>query len=561
MRPFRLLAAAGLVAALAGCTQTVSAPDTGANPAAEAVASVPAQPAVQPSAEAADHIAWYDGDVAAAFETAKSQGKPMFLYWGAVWCPPCYYLKHTVFQKPEVKEQIDQFLPVYMDGDMKSAQTWGEKYDVQGYPTVILFTPQGEEFMRMPSALPADRYAEVLAQALDGMRPVTEAFATTMKAADGQADPKDIKLLAYYAWDQDSQLALEDTEKAATFQTLMAKTPANLSTEQSRFFMLYLLAAINNHDAESKDPVFAPADSPALVERFGALLADPQQVSANLSDLTYNSKELVSALYPEASPERTALVEQYRAVMTAVEADETLSHEQRIDALYPALELYRLENPAKTEEETVTIPAELQAHVKEMVSAADAAVTDKDVRQSLMSDLSWVMQEAGMPADAETMLKASLDQNVAPYYFMTDMADIAETADRKDEAITWYKKAYESTDATAEGGMTRFRWGYSYLRALLRLTPADDAAIGQETQRVLAELLAHDDAFALGNQMRLSSLATAIQEWNAEAKHDAVVSAIRDQVLAACPSFADEGEDSQRDRCEAFLKPEEKGTE
>ncbi|MET5116234.1 thioredoxin family protein, partial [Burkholderia pseudomallei] len=31
-------------------------------------------------------IAWRQGDVDAAFADAKRTNKPLFLYWGAVWC-------------------------------------------------------------------------------------------------------------------------------------------------------------------------------------------------------------------------------------------------------------------------------------------------------------------------------------------------------------------------------------------------------------------------------------------------------------------------------------------
>src|SRR5690606_35878419 len=32
-------------------------------------------------------IGWIDGDIDAAFSAARSNGKPILLYWGAEWCP------------------------------------------------------------------------------------------------------------------------------------------------------------------------------------------------------------------------------------------------------------------------------------------------------------------------------------------------------------------------------------------------------------------------------------------------------------------------------------------
>ena len=40
-------------------------------------------------ADASQGINWYKGSVEEAFSQAKAAGKPLYLYWGAIWCPPC----------------------------------------------------------------------------------------------------------------------------------------------------------------------------------------------------------------------------------------------------------------------------------------------------------------------------------------------------------------------------------------------------------------------------------------------------------------------------------------
>ena len=118
-------------------------------------------------------IAWYEGDVDGAFALAKATGKPLFLYWGAEWCPPCHYLKKKIFTRPGFVQRMQDFVPVYLDGDTARAQILGETLEVKGYPTVIIFDPLGEEVMRMPSTVPVEQYEAVLDAAIASRKPGT----------------------------------------------------------------------------------------------------------------------------------------------------------------------------------------------------------------------------------------------------------------------------------------------------------------------------------------------------------------------------------------------------
>jgi thiol-disulfide isomerase/thioredoxin len=119
-------------------------------------------------------IAWFGGTIEEAFDLARNTARPVFLYWGAEWCPPCHYLKNKIFKRPEFVAKIAEFVPVYLDGDSERAQVLGEELDVQGYPTVIVFNPEGEEVIRMPSTIPVARYADILDAALQIRRPIQE---------------------------------------------------------------------------------------------------------------------------------------------------------------------------------------------------------------------------------------------------------------------------------------------------------------------------------------------------------------------------------------------------
>ena len=58
------------------------------------------------------NVAWQDAtsdaDIDKAFAAAKAQNKPVLLYWGAVWCPPCNQLKATLFNRQDFAEQSQE---------------------------------------------------------------------------------------------------------------------------------------------------------------------------------------------------------------------------------------------------------------------------------------------------------------------------------------------------------------------------------------------------------------------------------------------------------------------
>ena len=85
-----------------------------------------------------------------AFASARAQSKPVLLYWGAVWCPPCNQLKATLFKRQDFAERSKSFVAVHLDGDAAGAQKLGTRFKVVGYPTLILFSPDRKELTRLP---------------------------------------------------------------------------------------------------------------------------------------------------------------------------------------------------------------------------------------------------------------------------------------------------------------------------------------------------------------------------------------------------------------------------
>jgi thiol:disulfide interchange protein len=98
----------------------------------------------------------WETDVDAAIALAKKDGKSVMLeFTGSDWCPPCIMMEKKVFSKPEfVKAASKDFVLVHLDfpkGDKELAEKnkpYADKYEIEGYPTVILLDSEGKEFTR-----------------------------------------------------------------------------------------------------------------------------------------------------------------------------------------------------------------------------------------------------------------------------------------------------------------------------------------------------------------------------------------------------------------------------
>lgn len=98
----------------------------------------------------------WETDVDAAIALAKKQDKAVMLeFTGSDWCPPCIMMGKKVFSKEEfVKGASEKFILVHLDfpkGDKELAeknQPYAEKFDIEGFPTVILLDSEGKEFTR-----------------------------------------------------------------------------------------------------------------------------------------------------------------------------------------------------------------------------------------------------------------------------------------------------------------------------------------------------------------------------------------------------------------------------
>jgi thioredoxin-related protein len=515
------------------------APDA---PPATARSETPPAAAAAPKGSAAhadDGIAWRTGDVDAVFASAKVEHKPVFLYWGAKWCPPCNQVKATIFNRQDFIERSRHFVPVYVDGDSPNAQRLGARFKVSGYPTMILFTPDGAEITRLPGEVDAEQYMQVLAMGMNGARPMKDTLAgalATAEAAHAQLQPEDWRMLSFYSWDTDDQQLVAKKDVVPTLQRLATACPADQADTATRLQLQALTAAATAKDAK-------PRDDTAAVALLRRVLASSPAARANFDILTNYANDLAGYVTLPKSRERAELIADWNVALARLVDDSTLSTADRLTAVTAEVQL------AKVDLGKTGLPAALQQSVREQVARADRETTDPYARQAVISTAADALAEADLMAESDALLTSELTRSHSPYYYMLGLAANAKKRGDKTAALGWYEKAY----AAADGPATRLQWGASYVSALVDLSPQDSARIEGAAAHVVGELDARPDTFFGRNQKSLERMGRKLEAWNKGNQHAASVQRVRAQMDGVCAKVP--AADPARAACDGALRP------
>ena len=553
MKP-RLTASALSLMALAALLAACSKPQDAAPSAAPPPAATKAVAVAAPADHAIAGIAWKhaasDTDVDAAFALAKAESKPVFVYWGAKWCPPCNQVKATLFNRQDFIERSRAFVPVYVDGDSPGAQKLGARFKVSGYPTMVLFNPQGTELTRLPGEVDPQRYTEVLTLGMNAQRPVKDLLAL-VKAGGRGLTADDWRLLAFYSWGTDQQQFVPKDAVPALLKQLADACPAD-QTEIAARLRLDALAAVGDKTSAQPD-----AAALAMVIR---LLADPVATRAHTDQIANSAADITRALSASGTPQRAQLVAGFDAALKRLEADATLSRADRMSALIAQVGMARIDAPDPATKKSVKpapkaqLPDALLADVREHTARADREITDGYERQAVITAAAYLLEESGLGAESDALLKANLAKSHSPYYLMSELASNAKNRGDTTEALHWYEEAFNKS----EGPATRLQWGASYINAMVELAPQDEARIEKAAQQLLTEAAALPDAFYERSGRSLQRVGAKLQGWNKGGAHTASVKRLQAQLDGICHAL--DAADPKRANCETLLKPAPKKT-
>ncbi|MDH5330057.1 MAG: thioredoxin family protein [Aquincola sp.] len=485
------------------------------------------------------NVAWLtasaDADIERAFSQARTQKKPVLLYWGATWCPPCNQLKVTLFNRQDFAAQSKHFVAVFVDGDRPAAQKLGARFKVSGYPTLVLFTPEGTEITRLPGEADPPQVLSLLEAGLAAGRPIAAVLADAR--ADRSLSANEWRMLAFHSWDVDDSEVIASADRPAVLAELAVKAQAANAGDVETTTRLWLKALAASDDGKGLKP------DAVLQQRVERVLADRVAARTHMDVLIGGASDMVRALTAEDSDERPALVSRFDAALARLQADVTLSRGDRVSALIERVGLARLGQAKDTV--APKLPESLVSEVREWSARMDREITDGFERQAVITAVAHMQGQAGLWGESDALLKSNLARSHSPYYLMSQLAGNARKLGRKDEALNWYQQAYDKS----VGPATRLQWGASYVSALVDLAPQDGMRIERAATQVFADAAKDAGAFHDRSVRSLQRVGKRLASWNADGKQAAAMKRIQARVDALCGKTRA----GERDTCKALL--------
>ncbi|MFK7826279.1 MAG: thioredoxin family protein [Oligoflexales bacterium] len=457
---------------------------------------------------------WFKGSVEEAFEQSKKLDKPVFLYWGATWCPPCNELKSQVFAKQKFKDLITSVIPVYLEGDTDAAQKWGEKLKISGYPTLLVLDPKHQELLRIAESLNIDEFEQAFLAATALRKPIKEII---NDALTQEASTKVWQALAYTHWEQMGGEIFDDEHLLQVSVNLHAKVPTRLVEVRSVMAAKILKLAARISQTKGQTP------------NTQSLLKQIAKNAINLYTQIFHTTSTVLAA-------RTTILNKTRTILTwsarhlnktqledvyskwenaakIIGKDSDTSIDSKLWASYVPLSLYRLRT-----ETSAPLPAYMVTSIKNAVKKADQQAKTAFERKSVISGAAYLLRKIEAYPEAKALLEKELKTSKTPWYIQSSLSRLAEVQGKHQLALAWSAKARES----AKGNATKIQWTVSDLLLTIKLQPSNIGQIEKLLEEYYGLAFSLTDGFLGRNQVRANKVLRGIKSLPSNEKISAI---------------------------------------
>ena len=363
--------------------------------------------------EAKTEISWHKSGMPAALQQAENQNLPLFVYWGAVWCPPCNVVKSTIFKDPQFIQSTKHYISVYLDGDTEEAQKWGDNLKVMGYPTLMILSPAGKEVLRLSPGNSIADLVSTMNYTKNVWNPVSEVL--TQAVSSDIIDPQKIQSLATYSWSQDKEVSEQSDEYSKKLFQLDSKLKnSNLNKARALIFMAALSIKL---ESLTEDQQLSKPEREKFKSRLEDILTTPELLKATMMSLAFAGDSLVKHLTekPEKNQtsDRPSFINLYVYQMRQYRNSKDLPFDHYYATFFPSLD-FEENFDIKLEQADITQLADYTSKILPQTK-------DPKAREALLSDASYLLFKYGMKQQAKEILSSEMRTTKHPYYLMSTL--------------------------------------------------------------------------------------------------------------------------------------------
>ena len=341
-------------------------------------------------------------DVEIALEHARGKREPVIIYWGAIWCPPCNHLKSQVFEHSSFETDTQAWTKIYIDGDSKDAQRWGEQFKVVNYPTVILLNESGKEVERFYEVLNYTEFKERLISTRNNPFGFAELIE---KALTGEATEKEWAIVARGSREHYQTQNLYDEALLTKLLPIHQRCPRLETVNCDALGYAMITAALEA--SMHSDIAIAALKNVRWLNLWQKLVSAPQLALSFANHFQYVPGSLVSRLQLfEEQTEISKTLPGLLATFSRLFDNTDLSAAQRHNAGLAFYQLSRAVFPDKTFKE---------AWFNSWFELLDS-VNSKVEKRLIFPTIAKMLIKAGRNADLASIIKARFQNDSSAWY-------------------------------------------------------------------------------------------------------------------------------------------------